>query len=953
LAFVVVLSLGVTMIAMAQASPAGTFDAFELLKTRANDNMLLVGGPGICSNDKTIACTTIADCGAGNTCYIPTAGGELLHNQVCMDDANPKDKLNCNANDISITNTHNTIIVDPCDGTVGDTATISFVAEFNLTAQDRYDIGVWISEDGGNALTGECSVADFPISPTPPWTNLDTADQPTDTCGDISSSNNPLFSSIQNIEVACVDNNGDGFADINACLSWRQPGNNNTCTSPLKAFPGAPSKCNCQLLPGIEIPVRGKITVIKHVINDNGGINVAGDFTMSLNDTGNTTFPGAESPGTTNTFDAGYQYNVSESSLSGYTDSYSGDCTGAIVANVTKTCTVTNDDIAPQLHLRKVVTNDNGGTKTVADFTLTADGTGSNDLSGTSPVDSGPTLQADTWALSETVVPGYSNAGWVCDGGTQNGSNITVGIGGSATCTITNDDQTAHLKLVKVVVNDNGGTKVASDWTLTATGAKTYSGAGGFDLDVDPGTYALSESTISGYTNGGFDCGASVTLALGESKTCTITNNDIAPKLTLVKTVVNDNGGNLTKVDFPSFVDGTAQAWDVATEVTANVQHTASETPHAGYTPSVWGGDCAADGKITLLPGDNKTCTITNDDIAPKLTLVKTVVNDNGGNLTKVDFPSFVDGTAQAWDVATEVTANVQHTASETPHAGYTPSVWGGDCAADGKITLLPGDNKTCTITNDDIAPQLIVIKHVINDNGGTSTAANFTLDSGGINDTPDDFAGAESPGTTVTLDAGAYNVTESGPAGYSASYSADCTGTAVIGQTKSCTVTNDDIPQTGVLLPTQTTCEMYRDGPWPPMYEAFMYGVKGGKINSISPGVIFYYNTVTVLATGDIAIMQSNTQGWPTMLVHTSLSQAKLYNMNCNVLTQYPANYGSNNDVVNFSNVTAGTYIIGIKYSPASLIGKAVTLPYPTSIYTWDTVGYTGSLASIPVKPR
>ena len=53
------------------------------------------------------------------------------------------------------------------------------------------------------------------------------------------------------------------------------------------------------------------------------------------------------------------------------------------------TCTITNNDIAPKLHLRKVVVNDNGGTATVADFPLSANGTGANDLSGTSPVDSG------------------------------------------------------------------------------------------------------------------------------------------------------------------------------------------------------------------------------------------------------------------------------------------------------------------------------------------------------------------------------------------------------------------------------------------------------------------------------------------------------------------------------------------------------------------------------------
>src|SRR4029078_2442495 len=88
---------------------------------------------------------------------------------------------------------------------------------------------------------------------------------------------------------------------------------------------------------------------------------------------------------------------------------------------------------------------------------------------------------------------------------------------------------------------------------------------------------------------------------------------------------------------------------------------------------------------------------------------------------------------------------------------------------------------------------KLIVIKHVINDNGGTATAANFSLDSGGANDSPDNFAGAESPGTEVTLDGGAYNVTETGPSGYPASFSADCSGSIGNGQTKTCTVTNDD----------------------------------------------------------------------------------------------------------------------------------------------------------------
>ena len=83
------------------------------------------------------------------------------------------------------------------------------------------------------------------------------------------------------------------------------------------------------------------------------------------------------------------------------------------------------------------------------------------------------------------------------------------------------------------------------------------------------------------------------------------------------------------------------------------------------------------------------------------------------------------------------------------------------------------------------------MIKHVINDNGGTQSAADFTL-IGGANDSPA-TSRVPRPGTTVTLDAGCYNVTETGPSGYTASFSADCSGSIATGETKTCTVTNDD----------------------------------------------------------------------------------------------------------------------------------------------------------------
>ena len=50
------------------------------------------------------------------------------------------------------------------------------------------------------------------------------------------------------------------------------------------------------------------------------------------------------------------------------------------------------------------------------------------------------------------------------------GSTVTLASAESATCTITNDDVAADVDVGEEVVNDDGGTAVPTDWTLTATG---------------------------------------------------------------------------------------------------------------------------------------------------------------------------------------------------------------------------------------------------------------------------------------------------------------------------------------------------------------------------------------------------------------------------------------------------------------------------------------------------
>jgi hypothetical protein len=149
------------------------------------------------------------------------------------------------------------------------------------------------------------------------------------------------------------------------------------------------------------------------------------------------------------------------------------------------------------------------------------------------------------------------------------------------------------------------------------------------------------------------------------------------------------------------------------------------------------------------------------------------------------------------------------------------------------------------------------VIKHVINDNGGTALAGDFSMSTGGTDASPaDGFAGEEVPGTVVLLDAGSYNVTETGPSGYTASFSADCAGTIGIGETKTCIVTNDDFLISAVTDSSLCTFDVNEDVLFPGdqfRLNFTMDPANPGKwiLNSTNPGQ-FYYNVFNYDDPGD-----------------------------------------------------------------------------------------------------
>ena len=140
----------------------------------------------------------------------------------------------------------------------------------------------------------------------------------------------------------------------------------------------------------------------------------------------------------------------------------------------------------------------------------------------------------------------------------------TIGLGETRTCTVTNDDQAAHLVINTVVVNDNGGSAEAAVFSgtvggVTAGGGATWTGSSTTLTLTSVGSYSVSENPYAGY-DATFSPECSGTIALGETRTCTVTINDRAAHLVINKVVVNNNGGTLTAAAFSGTIGGAVVA---------------------------------------------------------------------------------------------------------------------------------------------------------------------------------------------------------------------------------------------------------------------------------------------------------------------------------------------------------------------------------------------------------
>ena len=584
-----------------------------------------------------------------------------------------------------------------------------------------------------------------------------------------------------------------------------------------------------------------KVTLIKTVSNEHGGSLQAGDFQLLADGE-----PVAQN--VAHTAVPGVRYVLSEVDQPGYVlrsivcvddkthAQISNDGSITVAAGQRATCEIINDDIAPTVVVHKAVVNDNGGSAEPGNFQMTLNG---------DPIDQGTSYNlvanAPSVVSEEDSVAGYAPTSAVCTSDIADSVNNKTVTGTGAIeitpapaehieCTITNDDAGAGLTLIKTLSNADGGNEQVGDFPLQVNGVTVASGElVAYQADVD---LAITETQLPGWSATNIHCASSdpaspnnididnpdvtttlatVSLQPGEAVVCTITNDDIAPTVTVHKVVV---GGPKVAADFQMTINFEPVDQDTATATLANTPIEVSEIFDPAYTLTSTTCVDNADGAplehpLVLDEAQNATCTVTNSFQQPTITVHKDVTNLFGGTLGAGDFQLTIDGVNATQGAPAHVVAAGAHVIDELAVDGYqqtgivcTDVVSQEVVGADGEITLVAGQNVDCVVFNADIdviEPTLTLTKRVINNDGGTAVAADFNLqiDGSGV---PQGAPQSVAAGTHVISEVAfenyrliAINCTDNDNPGQTVVYNGGVT--LALEQNVTCQLTNDDSP--------------------------------------------------------------------------------------------------------------------------------------------------------------
>jgi uncharacterized cupredoxin-like copper-binding protein len=511
-----------------------------------------------------------------------------MEDQVQITNGSNAVPLNCTSNDVLLAATVlpvGTVVECFQDEIIPDPVELQGTLIAN--ANERWDIGIWLALDGGDALRGNtdgttplnASCNHYFLEPTlsttafngsPPgrgpaangqdfFDGEDTED-PTDTCGDLEQGVLNILTPLTLTDLKCNDADGDGFLDVGGCVAWDNTRSAGTAQKPscdgttpaaaiISTLPNTKAKCRCDPIPlPIVVKQKGYIEVIKsadftgswtlYIDKDAGPPD---EFSITGGD-GVTT--GKRQVGAGTQLNPGQDHAVQETGdLADFTSDIScvdrgettfdggapltttgaGPLTVPVDPNDDIVCTISNLVKRGTIIVEKQTMPD-GSTQ---QFAFTGDAAGTIGDGGQITVGN---LLPGAYSSVETLPSGWALMGIVCDDGNSTGdvpnktANFNVEAGETVKCIFTN---TQDGVIVVDKVTTPSGDPQSFGFTGTACGAFSLTDvATPKSCPQPPGTYSVAETVPSGWDLTSATCDDSSnpsSIGLGPGETVTCT----------------------------------------------------------------------------------------------------------------------------------------------------------------------------------------------------------------------------------------------------------------------------------------------------------------------------------------------------------------------------------------------------------------------------------------------
>ena len=506
--------------------------------------------------------------------------------------------------------------------------------------------------------------------------------------------------------------------------------------------------------------------------------------------------------------------------------------------------------------------------------------------------------------------------------------------------------------------------------TVNGTQINTGTATGTFNDSASSTASATATATVTGHT-----CTISLSKTAGTSDVCSGSNTSVTFTYVVKNTgdffgvsgsISDDKLGTIGS--FGPLAPGASQTLTKVGTVNGTVTNTGTATgtftdtagtsASATATATVTGHTCT----ISLTKSANHTdvCTGTNTSVTYTYVVKNTgdFFNASGTVTDNVNgaigsFGPLAPGASQTLTKVATVTGTVTNigtasatfddSASTTASATATATVTGHTCTI--SLTKTPSVTSVCNGSNTPVT-----YTYVVKNTGDFFNASGTVTDNvyGSIGS-----FGPLAPGASQTLTKTAAvngTITNIGTASATFDDSANTSATA----TATATVTGVKCAQ---ITPTNTTCSQFAGGTSATLSE-LDYTIKNGTINSVAPGVFFYWIAVPASAgSNTFTIHQAITTANFDSHFFAVAAGSNAFDANCVAIGSTSITQSGADVTVTFTSASAGTVYLGIKFESTSVKGFAV--PSPTTVHydftTLDSLNnpLLGSLQGLDLKQK